>query len=158
MGSLGILTSSARMHPKSGTEKHAQPGPGHRPEGPEIRNHSLRLPQREANPGEGRVGAGTAARQEATRHLHAPPCQWAHVRGHSPAVVRVRSLCGMATAATAPARAAWLGHPCGLLQPGRRWLLRKAPALGDGGTRLGGARRLVWSGLPGSLCSRWDEL
>lgn len=118
---LGILTSSARMHLKSEPEKHAQPGPGHRPEGPETRNHSLRLPQREeANPraGEGRLGAGTERRQEATGHLHAPQGQRAHVRGHSPAVVRVRSLCGMATAATAPARAAWLRHPCGLCSPG----------------------------------------
>lgn len=44
--------------------------------------------------------------------------QRAHVWGHSPAVVRVRSLCGMTTATTVPARAAWLGHPCGLCSPG----------------------------------------
>lgn len=41
---LGILTSSARMHPKSELEKHAQPGSGHRPEGPETRNHVSALP------------------------------------------------------------------------------------------------------------------
>lgn len=109
------------MHPKSEPEKLAQPGPSHRPEGPETRNHSLRLLRLEkANPraGEGRVGAGTVGRQEATHHLHTPPGQRAHVRGHSPAVVRVRSWCRMATAAAAPAPAAWLGHPCGLCSPG----------------------------------------
>lgn len=75
------------------------------------------------------MGAGTAGRQEATGPLHAPLGQRAHVRGHSPAVVRVRGLCGMTTAAAAPARAAWLGHPCGLCSRGgggcsaRHWLL-----------------------------------
>lgn len=64
------------------------------------------------------MGAGTAGRQEATRHHHSPRGQRAHVWGHSPAVVRVRSLCGMTTATTVPARAAWLGHPCGLCSPG----------------------------------------
>lgn len=37
------------------------------------------------------------------------------------------------------------------LQPGRRWLLRKAPALGDGGTRLGGTAGWSGPGLWGSL-------
>lgn len=64
------------------------------------------------------MGAGTAGRQEATGHHHTPRGQRAHVRGHSPAILRVRSLCGMATAAAVPARAAWLGHPCGLCSPG----------------------------------------
>lgn len=80
------------------------------------------------------MGAGTLGRQKATGHLLVPRGQRAHVRGHSPAVVRVRSLCGMATAAAAPARAAWLGHPCGLCSPAgggcsarHRRLVTKAP-------------------------------
>ncbi|MEJ1276460.1 hypothetical protein NN561_007365 [Cricetulus griseus] len=104
------------------------------------------------------MGAGTAGRQEASSHLHAPP---------GPTGTRAPPL----TSTRACRELAWDGDCGGCpgagrvsrasvrpLQPGRRWLLRKAPALGDGGTRLGGARGLVRAVPPlGSLCSWSDE-
>lgn len=116
---LRILTSPARMHPKSEPEKHAHPGPGHRPE---ARNHCPCLPQQETKPRAERGARGRGLQGDRkpaviSTHLRG---QRAHVRGHSPAVVRVGSSRGTATAAAAPRAGSVARASVWPMQPGWR--------------------------------------